>query len=70
MRSMPRDVAVILHDIGMCLELEWHRNYELCMCLIDYTSGCPLLYAYLIVIPYIIYVECYMNNETPFSILD
>ena len=29
-----------------------------------------MLYAYLISMLYIIYVECYMNDETLFSILD
>ena len=63
-------VAMILHDIGMCWELEWHYSHGLCMCLIDYTSGCLMLYAYLIVILSIIYVECYMHDETPLTILD
>ena len=27
-------IAIILHDIGMCRELEWHRSRGLCMCLI------------------------------------
>ena len=40
------------------------------MCLIDNTSGCPMLYTYLIDLLYIIYVECYMHDETFFSILD
>lgn len=35
------------------------------MCLIDYTSGRPMLHVYLIVIPYIIYVECYLHDKTP-----
>lgn len=60
-------VAVILH---MCRELEWHCSHGLCMCLIDYTSGCPMLHVYLIVIPYIIYVECYLHDKTPLSTLD
>ena len=29
-----------------------------------------MLYAYLIVMLYIIYIEYYMHDETPFSILD
>ena len=63
-------MAVIIHDIMMCQELEWYHNRRLCICLIDYTSGFSMLYAYLIVILYIIYIECYMHDEILFSILD
>ena len=56
-------VVVILHDIRMCGELEWHRSCGLCMCLIDYTLGCLMLYVYLIVnyILFILSVTCKMK---------
>ena len=38
-------VVVVLYDIGMCQELEWHCSHVLCMCLIYYTLGCLMLHA-------------------------
>ena len=62
-------VAVILHDIGMCWELEWYYSCELCMCLIYYTSGygcCILTW----LLCYILSTLNDMHDETSFSILD
>ena len=50
-------VALILSDIGMCQELEWHRSHGLHMCLIDYTLGCPMLCAYLVPMLNIFYID-------------
>ena len=60
------NIAIILHDTRMCRELEWYHSHGLCMCLIDFTLGCPMLYAYLIIMLYIIYTECCMHDETLF----
>ena len=50
-------VVMILHNIRMCWELEWHYSHGLFMCLIDYTLGCPMLCVYLVAILNIFYVE-------------
>ena len=63
-------VVVILHDIRMCQELEWYHSCGLCMCLIDYTSGYLMLYGYIIFILYIIYIKCYLHDETLFLFLN
>ena len=63
-------IVMLLHDIGMCQELKLHCSRELYMCFINYTSGCQMLYNYLIVILNIIYVECCLHDETLFLILD
>ena len=56
-------VAIILHDIGMCWELEWHHSRGLCMCLIDYTSGhrCRMLTWLLCYILSTLSVTCMMK---------